>query len=216
MSGLSDTAVDAAFTATQAAQQDRVKWIFDLSHKKAASVDVTKKINHFLIRFITLRLTKESRLDQNSGPALEAPHVEALPVPKRARFVPYTDELPAVPLKGDKRVILAAVAALLFICYMSQFVFRGGAWPTQFLGEGFKTVYTGVDGVDMLLTYLVSAFSSSVTGTDPAWRVHMIYFLAMVAPWMVVRTVESYRQGVRLCNYGSFASMILWYVKIPT
>ena len=161
-----------------------MKWIFDISHKKAASTD--NKINLFLFRFIVLRLTKESRSDQISGLVLGAPHIKTLPVPKRTQFVLYTDELPAVPLKGDKRVILAALAALLFIFYTAQFVFWGRAWQAQFLGKEFKTLYTGVEGVDMLLMYLVRAFSSSVTGTDPAWRVHMIYFLAMVALWMVV------------------------------
>lgn len=52
---------------------------------------------------------------------------------------------------------------------------------------------------------LVKALSVSVTGTDPAWRVHMAYLLIMVVPCIMVTTVEWYRQGVRLGSVGSLS-----------
>ncbi|ROV93606.1 hypothetical protein VMCG_08112 [Cytospora schulzeri] len=150
-------------------------------------------------RFVRLFMSFMDPVTQSNlfgASVVDGPRLDGIPVPRRPRAIPYTDELPARPVKGNLAswlpaiftAMLLALVALLRTATSSPFSIATVDRPvSKFADERLSTPAT--DG----LTIGVSAILlPSFHGFDGQYRV------AMLAPTLVVWFVESHRLGNRL------------------
>lgn len=131
---------------------------------------------------------------------LGGPVLERLPVPRRPRAIPFDDELPARPVTDPLKTWLAsgALAGALGLAVWaarrtvvldpSLFAVRPGNGPA-------RTRYTGIHGVDAILSPLVSAVEWGLDSNEPGLRGLLGYFTAQMIPTFLIWTVEGYRIG---------------------
>jgi hypothetical protein len=157
---------------------------------------------HRIIIPLYLPLISREQIFSDSAWAYhDSPHVEALPVPRRARYTPFDDELPSRPLERWYHFYiprLAAAVVLGYLYYIATLTLRGPTAPppaTFVGGVPFKERWTGIAGVDAVIKMLVSAFTPLTTGEDPAYLVQIIYFLPMLTSQLVIWITEANRRG---------------------
>ncbi|GME28065.1 FAD binding domain-containing protein [Neofusicoccum parvum] len=194
--GLSDAIVTQVFQETQALRSPRVSKLVKGAHDMQSLQALETPLLKFVALNVAPRTNPETAINIWSDVIVSAVSLDMLDVPKKPRFVPYDDEMPVKPLAHGNlpKLSVAAVLMALFAvaCKTMQLEFPE---EMTYNGKELRTTYTGLDGIDSLLSALVSAFSIPIAGPDPAQRVQCAYFLSMLAPPLVIWTVEAYRSG---------------------
>lgn len=203
--GLSDADVNSVFAETQKLRSPRAWELVRASHKQQSVEAMETPLLEFLARYYIPTLPIDSKLNAWTTNISNGAHkLDMFHVPKRFRFIPFTDELPSKPLGTLllPKLLFAAVFVLLFGTAQKLLQIPPDSLPATFLGGPLKQTYTGISTVDLTLSTLVSAFSGGVAGSDPNQRVQCIYFSIMLLPVVLIWTVEAYRNG----NHRSLVS----------
>lgn len=131
---------------------------------------------------------------------LGGPVLERLPVPRRPRAIPFDDELPARPVNDPLRTWLArgALAGALGLSVWAArktVVLEPSLFTVRPGNLSARTRYTGIRGVDDILSPLVSAVEWGLDSNEPGLRSLLDYFTAQMIPTFLIWTVEGYRIG---------------------
>jgi hypothetical protein len=179
----SDADVTAAFQRTQDRRRAPVTVAVDISHQQQSIFACETPLFGFLARVIPF-LGAEGTFEKFADAALPARRLPMLPMPKRPRFEPYHDELPAKPLGGLAFSLLIATGIFASLFYIAL----NGTQSTLF-GERFFFLATSSG----LIIFV--ALSSGVP-PDPLQYIYLF-------PIFVIWTLESYRNA----NAFSFVSL---------
>ncbi|EOD44034.1 putative fad binding domain protein [Neofusicoccum parvum UCRNP2] len=205
---MSDADITSVFAETQKLRSPRAWELVKASHKQQTVEAMETPLLEFLAKYYIPTLSIDSKLDSWTNSISKGAHrLEMLDVPKRFRFIPFTDELPSKPLGTMlvPRLFAAVVFGLLFRIAQQALQLSPDSFSATFLGGPLKQTYTGISTVDLTLSMLVSAFSGGVAGSDPNQRLQCVYFMVMLIPMALVWTVEAYRNG-------NFRSLVSWPV----
>ncbi|KAH8890413.1 FAD binding domain-containing protein [Thozetella sp. PMI_491] len=211
---LSEADVTAIFAATEDARKERATLAVDAAHSAQKGTALERPGTAKVVRLMAPYLPRDVRGEGWTKLFVNTEKVNKLPEPNTRHFVPFKDELPAAPLKKSTLPRLAAAAAFAGLYYLGLNALRLPVFPAtfSFLGEPFKTVYTGRAGLDRLLTILVKFFSGAVASTDPGARLQALYLLSMLTPTIAIWTIESRRRG----NTQNFLGYLLTWPNVFT
>lgn len=128
-----------------------------------------------------------------------ATKLDMMDVPKRPRAIPFDNELPSKRITSAQSPKLIAAGILAAIACLAQRTMR--LEPDSvltFAGHSpLRTKYIDLASLDTNLSTMVSAFSYSLSGNDPAATIQLVYFLPTLIPVFMIWTIESYRIGLR-------------------
>lgn len=192
--------IHACFAATQAKREPRTRKLVDAAHAEQSTAALEKPVTEVVLNLLVPLLSPDQKINPWSANIEGGTCLEMLPVPKRARFVPFQDELPATPLASSgKDIKILTAAALLMLIGVAQVslvlhpdIFQPG---NTFLGSPLKQSYTGIPAIDSFLSALVYCFSEPVAGASLSQYLQCVYFLINLLPAVFIMTVESYRNG---------------------
>ncbi|KAJ6497585.1 FAD binding domain-containing protein [Mycena sanguinolenta] len=114
----SDADITAAFQRTQDCRRAPVTSAVDISHQQQSIFACETPLFGVLARIIPF-LGAEGTFEKFADAALPARRLPMLPMPKRPRFEPYHDELPAKPLGGLAFSMLFATVIFASLFYMA-------------------------------------------------------------------------------------------------
>ena len=204
---LTDEQIESAFSEVQSLRQDRAQQAVDIA-KDVQSVEAMQVPGaSLMVKIMLPLLTKDMRLERQSGVIVDAVRVDNLPMPYREHYVPYVDELPAKPIRKARFSKLAVLASFLGLFWLANNGLQVGSLPAEFRGQPFKTINTGVSPVDSQLTTIIRAFSMSAASPDPAQYLQAMYFVASLTPTILIWLVEGYRRGNNQTIPGK---LIIW------
>jgi hypothetical protein len=204
---LTDEQIESAFSEVQSLRQDRAQQAVDIA-KDVQSVEAMQVPGaSLMVKIMLPLLTKDMRLERQSGVIVDAVRVNNLPMPYREHYVPYVDELPAKPIRKARFSKLAVLASFSGLFWLANNGLQVGSLPAVFRGQPFKTTYTGVSPVDSQLTTIIRAFSMSVASPDPAQYLQAMYLVASLTPAILIWLIEGYRRGNNQTIPGK---LILW------
>jgi len=208
--GLSAADITAAFAETEKARKPKMIKVMEAANKQHDRETLTSLATRILMPRLIRFATVEARFDPTAAAYFTSESVEQLPIPKRPRYVPYADELPAKPLPRSRLYRLAAAAVFGFLFYLSFLALRfmSGLPETFRADEKFKTWSTGAAFLDNMLPVFVRVFSPMVTGhPDPVYALQLIYFLPVLIPVLTIWTAEAYRRGNNQTYTGRLVSV---------
>ena len=204
---LTDEQIESAFSEVQSLRQDRAQQAVDIA-KDVQSVEAMQVPGaSLMVKIMLPLLTKDMRLERQSGVIVDAVRVDNLPMPYREHYVPYVDELPAKPIRKAKFSKLAVLASFSGLFWLANNGLQVGSRPAEFRGQPFKIINTGVSPVDSQLTTIIDAFSMSVASPDPARYLQALYLVASLTPAILIWLVEGYRRGNNQTIPGK---LIIW------
>lgn len=184
------------FAKAQRVQENRTRHLVDHATKMQQFDAMESVLAPLMVKFVIPNLTDDDTLAIVGGNVVQAQRIESLPVPKRDRYVPYDDELPAKPLKNA--FIIAKVGfILLYSLLFYQAYSPAGA--SEFLT---KTLGTALPGryIDALIHH--NALAGETSSDEQLYSLSSVLFFV---PMILIWTIEGHRRG----NIGSLGS---WYV----
>ncbi|GME56852.1 Monooxygenase FAD-binding protein [Neofusicoccum parvum] len=194
--------ITTAFQKTQDLRHERVSTLVKAGHDQQSLMALETPFLEFIATRIVPLSGMEGTLEMFANGALGGRRLPMLPMPKRPRFEPYHDELPAKPLGGNSisKAIAAVVFASLLVVAKKAMSLDPDLFTAtpSFLGAPLKTHYTGIPPLDSLLAMLSMAFADSTAGPDPSHPTQFIYLLSFLFPILLIWTIEGYRTANRL------------------
>jgi hypothetical protein len=196
--GLCDSEIEKIFAQTQSVRFERVKRLVDAAHQEQALSAFENRLLATVVWHFSLPLAGDDLIvSLFSDAIIDAARLEQLPVPKRDRIVPFTDELPAKPMSQSAAYLVRGclclgMVGLIWLASKSLRI------PLENLGR-----WAGVSAISRpwsdvgqgLLRNLVSFFSFPVEGQPAGARVQLIYFIAQLASPVLLYTMDGYRLG---------------------
>ncbi|KAL9622089.1 MAG: hypothetical protein Q9160_003588 [Pyrenula sp. 1 TL-2023] len=189
---LSTQDFNEVFAKAQRVQEDRTKHLIDHATKMQQFDAMESILAPLIIRFAIPNLTDDDALAIVGVNCVQGQRIESLPVPKRDRYVPYDDELPAKPLKNGL-VVKACFGFLHLILFYAAFR------PESASETFYKALSTVLPEryVDTLVNLIAPAAGTSSNGQS-----HPASFGLSFIPLILIWTIEGHRRG----NIGSLAS----------
>ncbi|KUI71629.1 FAD-dependent urate hydroxylase [Cytospora mali] len=191
--------IEAALAEAQEARHERATLMKDASHSMQVFFWKIKKtpFGELLVRTI-LRLVdpvmKVQRIGGNGDGGLK---LRGIPLPKRARAIPYTDELPSKPIKGRKASWLPALLATALLVLLSLLSTATSSPDTPAIATEEPTSEIADDGLLTNSTGDVPVLITKSMKLGPGIAGGQ-YLLGTFAPTLIVWFVESRRLGNRL------------------
>lgn len=182
------------FRKVQESRHERASWLVKEAHARQQADALEALGLHFQSTTLPRFLDNEAVLSFASAHVIGAPKINALPVPSHNHSIPFEDELPARVLKPawiSSAFGLLSQVGLFWVA--GKTLGQGLQVPSSFAGAPLRTSYLGVPAVDGMLSMLVSVFGASVFSSDRGLRVHLAYFMPVIATSMLDWTVDSYR-----------------------
>lgn len=205
---LADEDILDIFTETQSARHERAEMIVREAHKRQAIDAYEDPITSTIIQTLIMpQLGNEYVFNRMGKGFAGASKLEYLPVPHRARAVPFADELPAkpVPESVSSAVRWGFVGGMGLVLVITKKAWRLpfsrlGGW-----GESGSIVipWLGDTPASQFLKALVSIFSYPLLDKDPSAKWHLINFLPQLISPILIYTIEGYRLG----NQGSLLAL---------
>ncbi|KAJ4129640.1 hypothetical protein NW754_003922 [Fusarium falciforme] len=137
--GLSGDQVDAALSEVHALRYERAKRLVEQAHMLQSMISQRFIFSRVLLKYLIPFFGQDAFVDIVVPICCEATRIHGIPVPKRSHFVPFEDELPAKPIKGDliRRIPwLLASGSLGVLLYASLSKLNIEAGNLQQLGNG--------------------------------------------------------------------------------
>ncbi|KAL5356121.1 hypothetical protein BJX96DRAFT_185601 [Aspergillus floccosus] len=208
LDNLTDEDIFDIFTETQSARHDRAEMIVREAHQRQALDAFEDPITSTIIqRVMQPLLGNESVFNRMQKGMSGASKLVDLPVPHKARAVPFNDELPAKPIPESvsSAVRWGFIGSMGLVLFITKKAFRlpfssVGGW-----GETGSIVisWLGKTPVSEFLNMLVSVFSYPVLDKAPYAKLHLMNFLPQLISPLLIYTIEGYRLG----NQGSFLAL---------
>ncbi|KAM0418915.1 hypothetical protein ACHAPT_012180 [Fusarium lateritium] len=99
--GLSGAQVDTALAEVHTLRHERAKRLVEQAHFLQVMISQRFALSRLLLKYLIPYFGQNAFVDLVVPICSEATRIEGIPVPKRPHFVPFEDELPAKPIKGD-------------------------------------------------------------------------------------------------------------------
>ncbi|KAJ3545296.1 hypothetical protein NM208_g2580 [Fusarium decemcellulare] len=99
--GLSSTQIETVLAEVHALRYERAKRLVEQAHSLQMMVSQRYPLARFLFKHLLPFFGPTAFVDIVVPICCAAPRIEGIPVPERPHFVPFEDELPAKPIKGD-------------------------------------------------------------------------------------------------------------------
>jgi len=113
--GLSAADITAAFAETQKARKRKAANLMKAARKQHDRETLQDAVTRILLPRLIKFASVEARFAASADAFFGSGSVEQLPIPKRPRYIPYEDELPATPLPKSRLYRLAVAAVLGFM-----------------------------------------------------------------------------------------------------
>lgn len=203
---LTDDVIQNIFAGLRGRRVNRVKGRIESSRKMGELLALKGLITPYILPVVVPTLGQQGQISTFSVTWVGGVRLKHLPVPKRSRAIPYTDELPEVPIKDKAQKILAKLLAgaalLISFCAANRAIhFEHLAPYDSFAGRRpVLDTFTGIEGIDGIVRSLSSFFSYSVVypDEDPFPRLQLIYLLTILLPVCSIWTIEASRKSNRL------------------
>jgi hypothetical protein len=164
--GLRTEELARAFHQVESTRLRRAKTVVKAAHLQQALFAHESPIMSYLVNNWAMPfLGSEQLLIRNGALMLGAPHIKTLPVPHRARAIPFGDELPAKRISNAKSkvawltllVIMAASLILTGFTYSSDRFFDAtSVWPLDAsISERVSLLYSASHLISPLLIYSI-------------------------------------------------------------
>ncbi|KAI1074596.1 FAD binding domain protein [Whalleya microplaca] len=209
LSNLTDEDIQDIFAQTQAARNAREVEIVKSAHEQQALNAYENRLKSTLIWGILTKLMGlESRLARPALIYLDSPFLKKLPVPRRARVIPYKDELPAKPVKNLAsnlaRLIFMLGMGLLF--YISIQALRSSSSESSRFGLIMRTWMAQPRSYGFFDQPIAAVpHESSGQNLAPVW--YLPYLLSQLISPLLIYTIEGHRIG----NEGTLLSLSSLY-----
>ena len=198
LSNLTDGEAVQIFSEVQSARHERATKIIDRSHKTQALFAYENPLISTLVhRIAGPRAGNESTLNQLAPVFLGGATLHDLPVPRKPRALPFHDELPSKPIRGEIAnyvrygftggMSLALLAATKKLCLPLPEV---RAWSR----DNVQLRWFGGSS-DSFLNLLVSVLAIPIFSKDPSARLHLVNFLPQLISPLLIYAVEGSRLG---------------------
>lgn len=190
--------IEAALAKTQELRYERATSLMNLAHSMQGILWKMKSpLGERVIRLFMSFMDPVTQSNLFGASVVEGPSLDGVPVPRRPRAVPYTDELPSQPVKGSLAywlpatfsAILLVLLVLLRTATSSPSDIAMVERPLSRLADEWLSTPSTGDlpvGIPTVLLPLSRYFGSGQ------------YRVAMFAPVFIVWFVESHRIGNRL------------------
>jgi hypothetical protein len=187
--------INSAFGQVQNLRQERSQQAVDIA-KDVQNVEAMQMPGaSLMVKIMLPLLTKDMRLERQSGVIVDAVRIENLVMPYREHFVPYADELPTPPIRKawfSKSVVVAGFASLL---YLSNAIQLDSAIPSNMRGVNLTTTVSGITPIDRRLSANIKAFSLVIANPHSAESLQTHYLIASMLPTLLIWLIEAYRRG---------------------
>ncbi|KAJ4328585.1 hypothetical protein N0V84_000944 [Fusarium piperis] len=191
-----DAHISAAFKAVQDDRFDRVSWLIKDAHETQRMQAMATPIQAVLTPILPYFISNETTLRLAASKFVGANHLNNIPLPQRDHTVPFNDELPAQPLSSFKWASAGlGVLSQGCLCWLSGRALRHSPVPTTFGSASLIKKWTGIQGIDSVLSVLVAAFGVPLTSPKEAPLVQWLSFIPLVFSTTLDWTVQSYRAG---------------------
>ncbi|KAJ0116051.1 hypothetical protein J7T55_004996 [Diaporthe amygdali] len=210
LDNLSGKEIEEVFSRVLDIRHERAKLFVKQAHQMQSLFANEKP----LVTKVLMRLDKikgiDASVDRLGSICRPAVRINKLPVPKRARIVPFDDELPAKPIepKALLPVQLLIVVAMIFLLFISVVTLRIPFGRPPIWGRDGPLVdrlwIRGAPALNELTNFIVSTFSLQVGVPDIGPKIHITnFFLGQLTSYVLIWIIESYRAG----NKGTLISL---------
>jgi hypothetical protein len=97
---LSGEDVVSALSEVHERRHKHTKRLVDQAHVLQTLISQRRPFSSFILKYVMPLIGLNTLIDVIVPTCVEAPKIEKLPVPKRRRFIPFKDELPATPINN--------------------------------------------------------------------------------------------------------------------
>ncbi|KAI0003148.1 FAD binding domain protein [Xylariaceae sp. FL0662B] len=214
LSGLTDEDIEDIFTQTQAARNARELEILKNSHQEQALNAYENRLKSKLVfNFILPLMNDEARLARLEAKVLDSTVIRKLPVPHRPRMIPFTDELPARPVKNVSSILVRVI-----FCAGMAVLFRMSLQTMQLSPSNLRifkptnTTWVFRSGPSGPFNFEADVPPISLGHNLPS-RGYLPYLLSQIVSPLLIYTIEGYRMG----NQGTLLSLpSLFTISIQT
>lgn len=171
-----------AFFKAQSMQERRTQTLLDRGTMMQKMDAMDTAVSPLLVRFVIPNLTDDAALSVIGSNTVPGQRIKALAMPKRDRYVPFDDELPARPLKSatiGNAIFAVAHLFLLFLAYE----------PVATFEHGFN-IFDDAD---------ISHYSTKTHDLSDKERLQLPTLIRLILPIALIWTLEGHRHG----NKGS-------------
>ncbi|KAI0836618.1 FAD binding domain protein [Hypoxylon sp. FL0890] len=215
LTGLSTEDIEQVFRETQDARQERADMVVRAAHKlQALNAYENPLLSKLIIHCIGPLAGKEGIFNRMGGIYIGGARMKAIPVPPRARAIPFRDELPATPVsKRATRIVREVfVGSMAFTLFFTTKVWRVPFPAVETWAEDAPIVirWFGETTASKILNLLVAVMAIVVQDPDPSAKLQLLNFLSQLMSPLLIYTIEGYRVG----NQGTILSVPSVFITI--
>lgn len=189
--GLTTAQIHKMFSDIQKQREPRAKEMLHASHMRQHVATISDKVSEVAIHHYVPYTTLETAQSELCGTVVNCPPILCLPKPTRKHYVPYTDELPARPLRGFLPTTVTLAFCLVFLGILGAA--RGwvsvpsavSLWENTAVNKGLSGIFQ-LGGAWLEL------------GLQFHTRQTLLNYIANLIPIVYIWTVEGYRNGNQL------------------
>ncbi|KAI1471017.1 putative monooxygenase [Daldinia caldariorum] len=199
LNGLSGKEAEKIFSEMQDSRQERAHFVVDTSHSIQTIFSHEKPIlSKFLLRVVAPLSGMEDSLVQLAKIYSGAATVRRLPVPKRPRAIPFSDELPVAPVaKNVSAVRNILVGGMVFALLVTTKAWR---LPLPDIKEWIDRApvtmrWFGENSASHILNIYTSVLAIPLMDKDPSSKLHLVNFLSQLISPLLIYSIEGHRAG---------------------
>lgn len=206
---LTTSQIDSIFADVQRIREPRAKKLVDDSHAQQRLEALETPWQKVTALYLLPALDTDDVMFNVSRNVPFGEKLDMVPLPPRAKWIPYYDELSSKPKpRGIYGWLLIAVyIAISVLSYYGMWIRSESYGLGSYLEEivknkefaeasnyPLKTFYTGISAVDGVLTFLSAVFTPGVARFYKSYWVLQIYFLGSLVQPIAIWAIESCRK----------------------
>ncbi|KAK7217804.1 hypothetical protein V2G26_005807 [Clonostachys chloroleuca] len=185
---------------TQTSRHARAEKIVHAAHRhQRINAYENPLISTIITGYIFPLAGPEQILTRMSWNLIAATHLKNLPIPKRARMIPYNDELPALPFSNITSMVVRGgqIASMGTLVFISLKAFRFHIPEiTKWAREAPIVIrWFGEGQITEVFSIFVSVFAIPLSDQDPGIRLQLSNFLFQLISPLLIYTIEANRVG---------------------
>jgi hypothetical protein len=183
------------FAQAQHSQENRTKQLVQSATMKQRADAMESVFAPLTVRFVIPNLTHDEALSMDTARAIAGQRIESLPMPRRDRYIPYNDELPAKPLNKAFLIDFSFALVQLLLSYLAFLPSITTKYRAATLGNVVPDRY-----LNAIVDYYAPTHGSLADGLSHA-PLSGTFFIPIILVWIL--------EGSRRGNVGALCS---WYV----
>lgn len=186
------------FAEAQISQENRTQHLLEHS-SRMQSVDAMESVfSPLIVKFVIPSLTDDAALAIVGANTVKGQRIKPLQVPKRARYVPYDDELPSKPLRNLAVSKACVITLYMVLLYLAHLVPSASGSIFDIIGNELPKGY-----IDPIIHN-----HTTIGETSESQVFHSLSSVMSLIPAILIWNLEGRRRG----NIRSVGS---WYVYEP-